>query len=393
MLLYGGTQKIRVGMVAPVIAGGIKTHLSAMCRILSQRNFDVHIITSDKYRSMLTEISHKRHACLTTVDLPSRELSFYAIMPSLRSLDRRSFFRALDRYDILHVHGYTNYATDYLSLTRKIHEMPVVITFHGSLSQYSSISNRFWKTLHNKVMIKFQSFVSKFIAVSYFEKDIAARQGISDDRIEVIYNGVDAGFFEGHRSDFFEERLGIPRDVITLVYLGRLSRSKNLYSLIKATRYLLSAGRKVRLVMIGPNWGEESRLKRLSAELGISNYVLFVGEVTENEKMTALASADIFVYPALRDVFSLSVVEASASCVPVVAFASGSNNEMIVDGYTGVLARENTPLGLARAIDKLIETGDREQMGKNGREYVLKRFSWDKAVANTEEVYEAALLK
>ena len=83
-----------------------------------------------------------------------------------------------------------------------------------------------------------------------------------------------------------------------------------------------------------------SELKQLSIKYGIENKVNFTGWISEQEKISLLSEATIFVHPSLEDVFLLSLLEAAAIGIPCVAFDVQSNSEILEDGNTGIIVKE-----------------------------------------------------
>jgi glycosyltransferase involved in cell wall biosynthesis len=144
----------------------------------------------------------------------------------------------------------------------------------------------------------------------------------------------------------------------------------------------------VRLIIAGPNDGELTNLRKLAEELRINKRVHFMGQVSSEEKSSLFSSADVFVHPSVQDIFAITILEASASTLPVIAFDTEGSREMILDGETGVLVKERSYGELARAIEKLLGSESVSRtLGQNGRKYVSNSFSWQKTVAGLEKIY------
>ena len=238
------------------------------------------------------------------------------------------------------------------------------------------------KKLHNLLMLRFAGLVDRFVAVSQAEKNEVAKRGVSKSRIETVYNGISSRFAEVERTKRRE-----PGEKKVL-YLGRLTNSKNPDLLIEAMPYVMNGIGNVKLIMAGADWGMQKRLENLALRLGVETAVEFKGEITEEQKMKILTSCDIFAFTSVQDVFSLSVLEASAAGLPVVAFNTGGNSEMVLDGETGILVNDLTAEALSDALVKILSNEESaEKMGQKGREYVLSKFSWDEMVSRLEKIY------
>jgi len=156
--------------------------------------------------------------------------------------------------------------------------------------------------------------------------------------------------------------------------------------------YILNELTQVKLVMAGPDWGRRRNLERLALHLGVDSAVEFTGELSEEQKLKYLVSCDVFVHPSLQDVFSLSILEASAMSLPVVAFDTGGNPEMVLNGQTGILVKSHTTKALAEAIIKiLVEPCVAKEMGQKARDYTLKLFSLENIVNELEQIYNSVL--
>jgi len=118
------------------------------------------------------------------------------------------------------------------------------------------------------------------------------------------------------------------------------------------------------------------------------DFIHFVGTIPHDDLVSRYGDADVFVNPSLSDAFPLTVAEAMASGVPVVATRVGGVPEAVVENETGVLVEPGDPAAMAREVCRLL--GDRkllESMGKAARERAIERFSWDRIVESLVEQY------
>ncbi|MFQ5821298.1 MAG: glycosyltransferase family 4 protein [Candidatus Heimdallarchaeota archaeon] len=368
-------NSLHIGMVAPTIETGVATHLMEIIPRLTMKGHKVTLVTGSKYEKTLDTTTK-------AYELWNFPTPFYAFAPS-SIFDLSEISRQMD---VLHIHGYPQFFTDYLTVTRPLHKTPIIITFHGSLSVASSLTNRGLKELHNSIMMRFDGFVDRFIAVSYAERDDVARKGIPQRNVEVIYNGVSNKYAELKRKR--KEKLSGGK----ILFMGRLTSVKNVDLLVRAMPYIIEQNNEARLILAGPDWGKREELENLASDLNIEECITFTGEAKENEKAELLASCDVYVSPSLLDVFSLSLIEASATGLPIVAFNVGATSEMVVDGKTGIIVNDITPKALAKAIIEILINRDLAfGMGQEGRRYVMEKFSWEKTVDQLEKVYWGAL--
>ena len=133
-------------------------------------------------------------------------------------------------------------------------------------------------------------------------------------------------------------------------------------------------------------------MKTLVHKLKIENRVTFTGWISNEDKIKLLSKTSIFVHPSLEDVFSLSLVEASASGVPVVAFDVEANPEIITDLVTGKLVKEKNSESLRDTLNNLLNNQDLlNKFSENGRILVSKKYDWSQSALILENHYSSLL--
>jgi glycosyltransferase involved in cell wall biosynthesis len=137
--------------------------------------------------------------------------------------------------------------------------------------------------------------------------------------------------------------------------------------------------------------GENRRsLEKLINELGLNQRISLTGWVDDVARL--LPTFDLFVSPSRSEPFGLSIVEAMAAGVPVIATASEGAREIIDDGETGRLVSIGDAEALANAIVELLaDSQERERLSENSQGAVRERFSLERMVAATEQVYRHVL--
>ncbi len=190
-----------------------------------------------------------------------------------------------------------------------------------------------------------------------------SREGFPAPRVQLIYNGIDAEAI-APRQGAWQRRL---------VVAARLEPVKRLDVLLHALAALRRNDRDLTLTIVGDG-SERVGLERLSAELGLGAAVRFTG--WREDVGAELRAADCFVLPSRSEGLSMTVLEAMATALPVVATRVGGNPEVIAEGVTGLLVPHSDPGALATAIATVIDDPARAAaMGAAGRERVLARFS------------------
>ncbi len=221
----------------------------------------------------------------------------------------------------------------------------------------------------------FYSNVDLVLVPSRYYMNDLTRMGIPRERMKLFPRGTDCDIFSPKwRSDEFFRRYGGDPEAVKLVYVGRISREKDLDVLADAFLYAGERMPHLELYMVGdgPYLGE--LVNRLSGK-GCH----FCGELHGESLSMAYASGDIFVFPSTTDTFGNSVLEAQASGLPAIVSDSGGPQEIISVGETGLLFKSHDHVSLANRILELAKNPDRRaSMGKAARISVSSR-TWEKA--------------
>lgn len=271
--------------------------------------------------------------------------------------------------------------------------LSTVVTFHDlSFFRMPDAFNR-----ANRLFLQSFSRASarradRVIAVSASTRDdLVDVLGVPPERIDVVYNGVDARFqpeVDPRHMDRFRSERGLPERFI--LYLGTLEPRKNLGNLLRAYAIARRRGVVEPLVIAGgPGWGDLV-LTRAIEELGLGDSVRPIGYVPAEEQPGWYAAATVFAYPSLYEGFGLPALEAMACGTAVVASNRSSLPEVV--GDAGLLADPSNPEALAESITTLLRDDDlRRDFGRRGVERA-RAFSWDNAARRTVDAYRAALV-
>jgi glycosyltransferase involved in cell wall biosynthesis len=164
----------------------------------------------------------------------------------------------------------------------------------------------------------------------------------------------------------------------TILYLGRLTRSKRVDHALRAFSIIRESEADARLWIAGSG-PEEERLKSLADDLGISGSAEFFGRVSEGRKAELLSEAHLMLLPAVREGWGLVVLEANACGTPVIGYDVHGLRDSIEDGVNGYLVREGDFKAMAdRAVGLLRDKEVLERISSASSEY-SNRFSWEKS--------------
>lgn len=301
------------------------------------------------------------------------------------------------RVDIISVHDWLSVIGGVIA--KQELKLPMVFHFH-STEQGRTLGDG------SKIVIELErkgaSYSDAIVTVSYAMKDELIGLGYPSEKIHVVWNGVDPnkydpGKISQEEREAIRRRYGIGEDEFMILFVGRLTPVKGPDKLIMAMPYVLEKHPNAKLVIVGK--GEmESYLTNLAKSLGIVDKVKFRFEfISERERIAHYAAADVAVFPSLYEPFGIVALEAMAMEVPVVVGArgvSGFRESVVPYGpeQTGYHVNPYDPKDIAWGINCILDDPKRaRQLGKNGRQRVLREFTWRRVAERTVEVYQKVL--
>lgn len=240
------------------------------------------------------------------------------------------------------------------------------------------------------------------ITVSHAMKQELEYLGFPAEKIRVCWNGVDPrkydpGCIKPQDIASLRQTYGISADETMLLFVGRLVKVKGADNLIQAMPAVLHEFPKTKLVILGVGDMEVS-LQQMIRDLGLQQKVILRNVfVNEEERILHYAASDVVVLPSLYEPFGIVCTEAMSMGKPVVVGARGTNGmreQVIPSGehQCGRHINPSNPADIAWGIKQVLESKEQQtQMGKNAREQVLEKFSWDIITQRTSEIYEEFL--
>lgn len=211
--------------------------------------------------------------------------------------------------------------------------------------------------------------------------------GLKDNKIKVIYNGINAKKFKPTK--IRDTKYKIQNTIIGSA--GRLNIEKGMDCLIKAFKNILKTHPDTQLQIAGQG-PEEDNLKKLTQDLNIENNVKFLGYITDNKIPEFYNNIDIFALtPTRRESFGIVAAEAGASGKSSVVTNISGLTEVIEDNKTGLIVESKNIDAISEALIKLIENKElREKFGKNARIKVLENFTEEKMINEFENLFNTS---
>lgn len=237
------------------------------------------------------------------------------------------------------------------------------------------------------------------ITVSYAMKDELISLGFPSEKIQVCYNGVDPQKYDPEAVNpedvkKLRESYGIRDDEFMILFIGRLVPVKGVDKLIMAMPHVLQRYPNTKLVIVGLG-DMQGYIKNLVDTMRLNDVVkLNFKFISEEERILHYAACDVAVFPSLYEPFGIVALEAMSMERPVVVGAAGVSGmrEIVVcrgEEQCGYHINPNSPADIAWGINNTLENPEKRRwLGKNGRQRVIKEFTWEKAAERTIALYE-----
>jgi glycosyltransferase involved in cell wall biosynthesis len=288
--------------------------------------------------------------------------------------------------DITHIHSATPGPIGVAALgISRILQLPIVATYHTSLPQYtlyltgdSGLEGLMWKY----VLWYYEQMDQIFVPSNSTRLELI-HKGIRSDKIRLYSRGIDVErFHPAKRNGCFVHRYGLEKRQ-RLLYVGRVSKEKNLPFLVEVFKALSKKMEDVSLIVVG----DGPYLTEMKKELA-GTPTIFTGYLEGEELPAVYALCDLFVFPSTTDTFGNVVLEAQAAGCPVIVSDQGGPQENLVPGRTGLVVPANDGDALLEAIQTLLSNRPRlKWMAKEARRYTEDR-SFEKCFEKSWQVYE-----
>lgn len=280
---------------------------------------------------------------------------------------------------IIHSHGYFSNTISRIAAILA----GVPIKFVHLHNVYSSAYSR-----RNLAIERFLSlFTDKIICCSDAVRRFAIDyEKINPHKLLTIYNAINLERFT-YPANFQEmrERLGLLAGEKLIGTIGSLRAVKGHRYFLEAARLLTGKFPHLKFAIVGGG-SLETELKMLARNLGLEEKVIFTG--SQRDVSGLLKAMDIFVLASLREGMPLSVIEAQACGLPIVATKIGGVPEVVKDGVSGILVAPKSPEAISKAVISLLKDSQKaKEMGRAGQRICRERFSSKIMIAKIERLY------
>src|SRR6266705_1768075 len=348
---------------------GVATTIRRMVAAGANAGKDLIVVVSRNELS-IDNIPIKNFPPIGEFELPEYELQKLSFPPILQMLDyvQREKFTEI----IISTPGPVGLTG---LLAAKMLNLQTSGIYHTDFPQYIRIltEDSFLESMAWRYMHWFYGQVDVVFVNSEEYRQSWIKRGFDPAKLKIFPRGLDTELFTPARRDpAFFEKFSVQNGEVRLLYVGRVSREKDLDVLADAYRRLRDEGLPVQLLVVGHGPYSEAFAESLPE-------AFFTGYLAGNELATAYASADVFVFPSTTDTFGNVILEAQACGLPFFVSDAGGPRELVEDGGNGLITKARDVESFAAAIRTLACDAElRARMGERARQSVQDR-SWPNA--------------
>ncbi|MFO8048258.1 MAG: glycosyltransferase [Desulfosudaceae bacterium] len=380
--LYTGTgqdEPVRVAHFTDTLhdINGVAGTLKQQAEIAAQMDRHMTLITCGPQER---RPGFETFAPIGTFDMPEyTDLKLY-YPPLLKMTD----FCYAQKFNRIHIATPGPVGLAALAIAR-ILQLPVYGTYHTSLPQYvgqltgdTGLEDLTWR-----YMVWFYNHVDLVFVPSRATGEELIERGISPEKIKFYKRGINTSFYHpGKRNGFFKRRFQMDDNTLKLLYVGRVSKEKNLDQLIRIMEIIVPAHPGVSLIVVGDG-PYLQEMKSRCRDLPVN----FTGFMDGEDLSQAYAGSDVFVFPSTTDTFGNVVLEAQASGVPVIVTDKGGPGENLISGRTGFVVPAGDIDAFVEKISLLINRPELlARMRREARMYMETR-SFEAAFAEQWDLY------
>ncbi|OZC45652.1 glycosyltransferase family 1 protein [Rhodococcus sp. RS1C4] len=361
---------MKIGMVCPYsfdVPGGVQAHVQQLAEVFIERGHRVSVLAPASDDTELPDfVVSAGEALAIPYNGSVARLRFGPVTYS-----RIRKWIAENDFDVLHIHEPNAPSLSMLAL--KAADGPIVATFHTSTTKSLVLST------FQGVLRPYHEKISGRIAVS----ELARRwqvEALGSDAVE-IPNGVDVPAFR--RATLLP---GYPRAGGTVLFLGRFDEPrKGMAVLLRALPTLVERHPDVEILVVGR--GDEDKLRKEAG--AAASHLRFLGQVDDEEKASAMRSADVYCAPNLGgESFGIVLVEAMASGTAVVASELDAFRRVLRDGTAGLLVPIDDDVALADAVDAVLSSDDVRDRVVQAATRAVAEYDWPVVAEQIMRVYE-----
>ena len=283
-----------------------------------------------------------------------------------------------EQFDIVHAHDWMTYPAGIA--VAAISGKPLIVHVHSTEFDRSGENvNQMIYDIERQGMER----ADKIIAVSHYTRSLViSRYGISPEKVEVVYNGVE------RNGNWSLAQTGIGNDEKIVLFLGRITMQKGPEYFLQAAKKVLEMMDNVKFVMVGSG-DMMHRSIELAAELGIGHKVLFTGFLRGEDVQKIYKMADLYVMPSVSEPFGIAPLEALNHDVPVIISKQSGVSEVLMHALKVDFWDINE---IANKVIAVLKYPPLQETLVNHGNFEVRKLRWKDSAAKCVKIYEETLV-
>ncbi len=367
---------MRIVQVAPFytpVIGGVEDVVKHIAEHMAGRGHEVYVVTYNRLRTGGAGGLPKEEEIngVHVVRLkPTATWSHGSYSPELPNVVRSL------KPDVVHVHVWRHPHVFQIAKLRREMRFKAILHGHAPFHKLNQLGLVTW-TYHRLADTLLRGALRSYdtyIALTIHEKEISTRKlGLSEDKIAVIPNGIE------------EDRCKPKNDRDnTVLYLGRISKAKNIQLLVRAMAIVKDKVRDAMLVMAGPEEEPIGELSDYTNKHGVK--MRYLGTVDEEQKHELYLRSKVYALPSTYEPFGITLLEAGIHATPSAITGNGGQSHAAPPGKASLWA-EPKPEKYAEAITQLLTDDQLWKKLSNGAYEHAQNFTWRKILPLYERLY------
>ena len=349
----------------------------------AREGHEIHVFTSDwdKYKRIKTkeEIIEGIHVhrCYHYF----HAVNFVSFWPSV-------FFKLLNyNFDVIHSHIPGHAHAILAGFAAKIKKIRHIHTTHcpwteGYRSKFGILMDFISKKTYIPILF---NLTYKIVAITPWEIKFLLKYGTKKEKINVIPNGMSDVLYKKVKNNDFRKRIGISEKDKLVLFFGRLNPTKGVDKLVKTAKEIIKERKNVYFVFRGPDEGMKNIVEKASRE---NKNIILVKETRDKEEVVkTYQSADVYVMPSYREGLPLSIFEAFASGLPVVASPVNGIPYEMKEPDNGFLVNYGDIKNLKKRILQILDDKKLAKKISKNNKIKSKNYNWDIIYRKTMGLY------
>jgi glycosyltransferase involved in cell wall biosynthesis len=364
--------------------GGVKQVVEELAKRQVKLGHEVHIYTSDwDKEKRITPLEEKIqgiqvHRCPHWIRAANFMTFWPSVFPKLLKQD----------FDVIHSHlfGHPHFVLS--ALAAKLKGAKYIHTTHCPWSDSK-------RSLVGKLglIISYHTFsrlslkiTDKIIAITPWEKNFIKKFGGDENKIKVLPNGMDKTFFKKINNNDFRKKLKIKPNQPLILFFGRLNITKGPEKFVEIAKLILKEKPNYVFVILGP---DEGMLEIVKQKIGNEKRIILLPAIRDRKEIIKMyQTADVYVMPSYREGLPLTLFEAMASGLPIVASPVNGIPYEMKNQENGFLVNHGDNKKFKEKIIELIDNLKLRKQISNNNLKKAKNYNWDLINKKTMEIYK-----